>query len=408
MLPDLNAHQKRLLTSFFLFGLAAPMASVFTNTFLWRQSNDLMTLAIFNIGIYITLALGFLMNAYLLRYIQSGRLYGLGCLLQGIVPLIIILLGRDAKTFALPLGLALGIAQGFFWSNRNALTSKLTQASSRYQFISIETALGLLAGIVSPPLIGWFIASGATHATHTVNQAYVITSLIGLALMVAAGVLAWSFNIEAFKVKQIFLKHASPLWHLQRIIEIVNGVSDGIMVVLPLIIILLFLGNEDAVGLIQAATAILSASVIVAIGKRVRDNDHAMLFAIWILCNLLGAMFFAMFYSPSSALISFFLSGLVAAFRWSSIASVMYEVIDHEVVQSKTHRYIFLVDREFYLNFGRVVGLILLILAYRYSHEIVIRYGLIVLILIATPLVPLIKETTNRLAHIDRTKKRPA
>ncbi|MEK7620356.1 MAG: MFS transporter [Patescibacteria group bacterium] len=399
MLKSLTKFQKRLLASFFLFGLAAPMVVVYANTFLWRQSADVVVLAIFNIGNYAGISLGFLFNAYLLRFFESGKLYALGCLLQGVVPILMVAMGAQADTYALGLGFILGIAQGFFWGNRNALTSKFTQGPQRYQFISVETAIGILAGVISPLLIGWFIAFGETLPTYTVDQAYQITSVIGFVLLLISGFLAWPFAMEPFTPKHFFLTKASSLWNKQRLVEGVNGIASGIESVLPLVIILLFLGQEEAVGSVKAMTAILSAVAIYAIGKRVRHNHHALLFSLWILLNLTGGIIFAIFYSPGAALTLFILGGLVGSLRWSSFAAVMYEIVDKETGREGSHRFLYLLDREFFLNAGRVLGLGLLVLVYWYSPEALIRFGPIGIALVQIPTLLLLHNLTKNISH---------
>ncbi len=399
MFNELSPSQKRLLASFFLFGLASPMVIVYANTFLWRQSADVVVLAIFNIGNYLGIPLGFLLNAYLLRVFGSGKLYAFGCALQGLVPMILVALGAQADTYALALGLVLGIAQGFFWGNRNALTSLLTKGPKRYQFISVETALGILAGVISPLLIGWFIAFGGSLSSYTIDQAYQIMSVVGFVLLLVAGFLVWSYTMEPFLAKPFFLRHASRLWNKQRLLECVNGVASGIESVLPLVIILLFLGQEEAVGTVKSMTAVLSAVAIYTIGKRVRHNHHALLFSLWVLFSLVGGTIFAILYSPGAALVLFILGGLVGSLRWSSFVTVMYEVVDKETGRDGSHRFLYLLDREFFLNAGRVLGLALLVLVFRSSPDALVRYGAIAIAVIEIPTLLLLRQMTKGLSH---------
>ncbi|NQV90087.1 hypothetical protein HQ487_01620 [Candidatus Uhrbacteria bacterium] len=397
MFKELAMAQRRLLISIFLFGLASPMVVLYANTFLWRHSQDPIILAIFNIGSYAGIFIGFFLNAYLLRMFQSGRLYTLGCILQGIVPILLIALGAQANTYVLPLGLALGIAKGFFWANRNALTSKITQGPHRYQFVSLETALSITAGIISPLLIGWFIVFGDTHSSYTIEQAYQITSVVGFILLIAAGSFAWSYTMEPFTPKQFLLRQVSIRWKKQRLIEMINGIASGIESILPLIIILLFLGQEEAVGTVKALTSALSAGVIYSLGKRIKHTHHTLLFGLWMSFNFMGSLWFALFYSPEAALTFFILSGLVGSLRWSSFVSVMYEVVDEEIEESGHHRVLYLLDREFFLNVGRILGLGLLIMLYLYSHELLVRYGLLIVVVIQIPTVFLLQQMTQSL-----------
>ena len=399
MLRELSSSQKRLLTSFFLFSLASPMASIYSNTFLWRQDKDPITLAVFNIGTFIGVMLGFFANALLLRLLPSGRLYTLGCVLQGLVPLVLVLLGAQANAYAFVLGIALGCSMGLFWGNRNTLTSKTSEGPNRYRFVSIETSMVLTAGVIAPLLVGWFITLSESLGTLTVQSAYLTTSVLGLVLLAISGALLWSVDSEPYKTKQFWIKHPSALWKSQRLLEVINGISDGMSSVLPLVIILLFLGQESAVGTVKGLAALLSGSVIFFIRNYVKHHHHARLFGIWIAFNLTGAVLFAVLQSPFGALCFFVLGGVVSSFRWSSFTSVMYEVVDQEMRSSKIHRFVYLLDRECFLNLGRVMGLCLLVVLYTQLPTLFVQYGLILTTIIPLPLLLLLQSITKRLGE---------
>lgn len=399
MFKDLSKKQTRLLFSYFLYALASPMVVVYANTFLWRQDRDPVTLAIFNIGMYAGLSLGFLLNAYALRWWESGKLYALGCLLQGVVPMLLVSLGASATDYTFALGLAMGVAQGFFWANRNGLTSHITQGEHRYRFISLETTLGITAGILSPLAIGWFIALGATLPTYSVAQAYQWSAAVGLAIMCAAGALAWRFTVEPLRVGVPFVQRASVRWTQQRIVELLNGIASGIEVVVPLLLVLLLIGNEEAVGSIKALTGILSAAMIFTMSKRVKHKHHVGLVGVWLAASLLGAVAFAAFVSIPTAMAYFILAGLVGSLRWSSFVTVMYEVVDRETARDGEHRFLYLLDRESFLNLGRIIGLALLILAYRAAPQETIRYGLLAMYAIELPVLWILGGMTRSLEH---------
>lgn len=399
MFKELASQQKRLLTSFFLFSLASPMASIYSNTFLWRQDKDPITLGIFNIGTFIGVTIGFFLNALLLRLLPSGRLYALGCVLQGLVPLVLVLLGAQANSYAFILGLALGCSMGLFWGNRNTLTSKTSEGPNRYRFVSIETSMVLIAGVVAPFLVGWFITLGSSVSLLTIQGAYQLTSVLGLILLTISGTLLWSVETEPFTTKHFWIKHPSALWKSQRLLEVINGIADGLSSVLPLVIILIYLGQENAVGTVKGLAALLSGSVIYFIRNYVRHHHHTTLFGIWIAFNLTGAVIFSITQSAFGAMIFFVLGGLVASFRWSSFTSVMYEVVDQEMRSNKIHRFVYLLDRECFLNLGRVLGLGILIALYTQAPTLLVRYGLILTTLIPIPLLFLLQSITKRIGE---------
>src|SRR3989339_514653 len=91
-----SANERRLLLSFLFFIIAWPVFSVFTNTFLWRHSQDIFTVIVFNLGLYLGLPLGFLINSALLHRFPSKTLFFFGCILQGIGPLLLTLINPSS------------------------------------------------------------------------------------------------------------------------------------------------------------------------------------------------------------------------------------------------------------------------------------------------------------------------
>ena len=73
---------RSLLVSFIAFGVAAPLLTLFTNAFLWRQSQDLVLVTLFNGAWMAGVALSFILNGYLLRAMQLSWLSALELVIQ--------------------------------------------------------------------------------------------------------------------------------------------------------------------------------------------------------------------------------------------------------------------------------------------------------------------------------------
>ncbi len=123
------------------------------------------------------------------------------------------------------------------------------------------------------------------------------------------------------------------------------------------------------------------------------------MFGIWIIFNLTGAVIFSLLKSPFGALTFFVLNGIVSSFRWSSFTSVMYEVVDRELRSNNLHRFVYLLDRECFLNLGRILGLGILIVLYTQAPTVLVQYGLILTTLIPLPLLLLLRSITKRLGE---------
>ncbi|MFA5945376.1 MAG: hypothetical protein WC802_00500 [Patescibacteria group bacterium] len=400
-LQGLSADQRQLLLSSALFGLAQPMITVFSNTYLWRQSHSPVTLAVFGIGQYAGLCFGFLLNGFGLQRFRPTTLFLAGCLLQGVVPVLLVSAGVNAAIFAPLFGFALGSAGGFYWGNRNLLTSALTNSVQRFKYISLESTFGLASSVLAPVLIGWFLVFGEHTGLYAAQSAYEVTAVVGFFLLAVAGWCVSRIHHAFEPLKKLFIEKRSSRWQKMRLLDYVNGFTDGFERVIPLVILLLFLGKEDSVGTVQSVAAILSMLGMYIAGKKVKHKDHARIVGMWTLVTGAGKTVFAVLFSTIGALIFHGLNALVVSFRWASLAAVMYETIDGEPGAGLAKRYRYLMDREFALNAGRVSGLFVFIGLFTVSAAFTMRYGLLLSILFQCVMILLVKIVSRAVPHED-------
>ena len=398
-LNRLSKEERRLLLSFTLYGFAAPMTAVFSNTFLWRETGDPVILTLYNLAFFVGLPAGFLLNAYLLRHVKTARLYALGCFLQGLVPIGLVFLNPSGAVAVFGLGLFLGISGGFFWANRNLLTSKATEGEHRYSFISLETVFGTVADLIAPITIGWFLVLGDWFRWYSVGTAYRICAVAGFFILVLAARAAWRTGVETITTAHIFLAQPSALWRRWRWVEMIHGSIGGLESVVPLVLILSLVGSEETVGTINFIVALLTIAIMYTIGKFVRHRDHLLILTLWIVCALLGTGAVAVLWNAVGVIIYYFINGFADSFRWGSFATVMYELVDREVQRTGKHRFVFLLDREFFLNIGRVLTLLVFLFCYHKAPEITLRFSLLTFVLLQLPLRALVKPILHSLSH---------
>jgi len=399
-LRDLTADQRNLLTSVFYYCLAVPMITTFSNTYLWRQSKDPIILALFNIGFFAGLPIGFLINGFLLRKHKPIYMYALGCVLQGIVPVILVLSGTQGSNFALGLGVALGVAGGFYWGNRNLLTSEITVGAMRYKYLSLESIVGLGCAIIAPLITGWFLVMGERTGWYSLESAYRISAAAGFLLLLLAAKQVFKIQHVSLKIQRIFIPAANRMWNQMRAFEFVNGLTNGIEAALLLVAVLVFLQNESSIGTLQAVTSILAALGMYLLGKRVKHRDHVTILGLWSAITLVGKVMFAWSFSFFGAIALHTISGFANSFRWASTNAVMFETVDAQSAAYKESvRFAYLMDREFALNFGRVAALLLFIAAYFRWPILTLRYGLFATLFSQAILILLTAKLTKHISH---------
>lgn len=392
-LEDIPPDQRGLLFGSFFYALAAPVLTIFSNTYLWRQTPDPIVLALYNIGFYAGLPFGFFLNGHLLKHIASARLYFLGCFLQGLITVLLVLLGARASDLALELGLALGVSAGFYWGNRNYLTSRHSMGPKRFKYLSIEMTTVTFAGIFSPIFTGWFLTLGERTGWYTTQTAYEIVTSLGLLLFLASGTCVMRAIHDKDLLSHLRIRKATPIWNRLRCLEFIDGAINGLEIILPVVILLLFVGQEDSIGLVKSYAAILAAISLYTIGRRVQHHHHVTVLRFWTLVTAFGQICFSLLNSLTGALLLFTGNGLVSSWRWTSLSAVLYETIDKETEGDDGGlRYAYVTDREALLNLGRVSTLLLFMIFYQFLPESTIRYGLLLTIPLQLVLIFLVKR----------------
>ncbi|NBS41216.1 MFS transporter [bacterium] len=382
---SLSKNERRILLSFLLFIVAWPIFSTFTNTFLWRTSGSPVDIAVYNVGMYVGVPLGFFINSGLLHRFGHKKLFFAGCLLQGIAPLLLTVIAPTSMFAIAAFGLFLGLPMGLYWGNRNLITLCATERCDRLRFLSVEATQNTVAGIVAPLLIGHYLAA----MSGGIAWAYVTLMLIGFVVLVVAGALMQAADVEVphNRASPRWIGDASALWKRQRWFEFLSGAMTVNESTVSLLIILTFLGLEDAVGSTKSGVAILTAVMMALIGRRIPESRYRSV--LWLAFVLIGgsaAAFAWRFDGPAS--VSFFVAiGLIAAFRTTTTMALMYKVVGHEAERTDRNRFLYLFDREVCLNAGRVAMLALLMLAFSFAPLPTLRYGLVAAAAVHLPLI---------------------
>ena len=387
---SLSQNERRLLLSFLLFVLAQPVFSTFTNTFLWRHSHDAVELAVYNIGMYAGVPFGFLLSSALLGRWKYKRLFFFGSVLQGIVPLVIVVYSPSSLATVAMLGALFGIPMGLYWSVRNLVTLRATEGRHRLTFLSAESAQNTAAGIVAPFFIGLYLAS----QEGSIAAAYVALMSVGLVLLLFSGALVANTSVDVLyrTVSTIAVPNPSALWKRQRWLEFVGGMMTVSESTLSLLMILTLIGMEGSVGTTKSGVAVLAAAAMFLVGKKIPERRYGRVFSIAFLLIGGSSVLFALRFDAVTAVLFFAAFGTVASFRNVVAMSVMYRTVDAEVARTDGNRFLYLFDRESFLNLGRIFALFLLIAAITAAPTVTLRYGLIATSLLHLPMRSLVKK----------------
>ncbi len=352
---------KILTVSYVLRSIAYPLMSIFTGAFIWKSSNDISLLILYYLGNFIALPLMFTVNRHLLSFVAMRHLYLLGTFLAGFGPLLVIFQRHETALAYITYGFVYGIGNGLYWANRNFLTLTHTTSQSRSYFTGLQFTLSTLASMIVPPLAGWIIV----FTTFGYQFLAIAASLIFLAsgLIIRGNTFPQSFVSQ--KNRKL-----SGTWNIARLLSVAIGCVDSAIYILPTILVLNVLGNEAVLGLVTGLASLLSAGASYIVGRKYRQSMFIVLFpAMLIAFAIAGVPFFwgIAIFSVSWYL---FISSIADSVIWVANEPVLLDMIDDEVKRSRASQYQLIIEREQFLNIGRVSMLILLLVTSLYDRQL--------------------------------------
>jgi MFS family permease len=369
----LSPESRRLLLSILLFTIALPLLSVFVNSFLWRSSHSVGQVILYNISTFIGMPIGFYTNTFLLRSYSSKQLYFWGSLLQGLIVAIILFLPSATLSTISIAGIAMGIVSGIYWGNRLMIGMFSTNSHQRTYFISIELILVTLMGIIMPLFTGWFIVTGEHFFTNWSERAYQILAIFLVGVMYFCGKIVLKNKVVVPLVKDLTPFTPSIRWQRLRLLSICAGMAHGMEVVLPGLLVLLLIGTERSLGTIMAVSGLIVSLALYQIAKKVGKRYRMRTFFMAAVLSVSAGLIIGSTYSALGAICYFVINSFAMMFRSTILGPVGMDVITSESARQKKHSYLYLADRELYVNIGRNLALGTLFLLFYYQPNFAFR-----------------------------------
>jgi len=369
----LHNQTQHLLVSIFLYALISPLFSLFVNAFLWRELQNFVTVALYNLAMYAVVPFGFYINGYLLKKYATNKLYLFGLLLEALATALLIFLTHITFLTVIIFGILQGFAISIYWANRNLLTLQTTKNDNRIYFSGIEITSSTITGIIIPFLIGNFIIFGTTISLYTPLVAYKILAVIMLVVSIFIGIHILGMAPTKNSFSSLWIHNASKRWKKFRWYEVCVGFFSGTTSFIPALVVLVFIGNESTLGAIQSISAITAAIIVYYLAKKLHVQHRLHLIITSVIISILGALAFSLLFSPLGVYL-FFISTVVSLpILWIPLSSLNYDLIDEDE-QSNLH-YAYVCDQEIYLNLGRVLAIaIFIILIFVFSKTISLRF----------------------------------
>lgn len=352
---DLNKDIILLLIVGGLFNLAVALSNTFVNVYLWKQSNDYLPIAFYQISISIFQATTFVIAGRLAKSIDRVVILRIGITFLAIFYIIVLLFETKTLFSTIAIGSILGIGYGFYYLSFNLLTFEVTEPETRQFFNGFMGLLSSFSGIIGPFLAGAIIANMVGNKGYHIIFIASVTLFI-LAVIISCFLIRRELDSE-FNIKRVILERKlNEKWRRVTYANFFQGVREGIFLFVISIYIFLSTGSEFALGKYGLITSLISFVTYYFVTRIIKEKNRlkAMFLGGFL---LFAAVFIIAFKVTFSLLITY---GVIISLAYPIILvpylSLTYDIIGKSY-KAREYRVEYVVIREVFLNGGRIFSI---------------------------------------------------
>jgi YQGE family putative transporter len=262
-----------------------------------------------------------------------------------------------------------------------------TSDDNRNYFFGLESFFFTISNIIVPLAIGALLASidgkQLFGITFNIYSGYRIVTLIVFVITILA-----CFSLAHGKYKnpaqKLFLYFRfDRLWNKQILLAALKGLVQGFLVTAPAMLIMRYVGKEGSLGLIQGISGGLTAILIYLLGRFTKPKHRIIIFGTGITIFLIGTVVNSIELSMSGVIIFVLCKVFFQPMHDLAYYPIMMKVIDVVSKRENRNEYAYILNHEFGLYAGRVLGLGLFIsLTFYISETFALRCSLVIVALI--------------------------
>lgn len=370
---------RRVFASNIFKSLSTPLMTTFLNAFVFRATGTLLGVAAYNIGYFMCLPIAFYINGFLLRRVHIRLLLAWGVILGGVAGAAFVVAGPPNTFVVFIYGCAWGVGNGFYWANRNYLEFQETLADMRQYFYGFLSSIGSIANIIVPFIAGWFIVLGAHFHLYSARHAYWMIFGLAFILLFISGTIIRHGTFESPAPELISRLRTGPFWKRRRLLSFASGFTDGTMSFTPVLLLLLFVGNEGVLGSVTALVSFVTAIAMYLYGRYVKTEYRYEVIFISSSLFFVSTLFLLFFPAKMSIILHMLLVGVSTSFFAMAVSPILLSLAEEEMGENKESRYSFIFDDELFLDSGRLVGIgVVLGIACLTSQTTALIYGSVV------------------------------
>lgn len=342
------------------------MSGVFLTLYLWRLTQSLWINGMYNMINFAIGPIAFAVGGYLIKRKNQMVSYRLGIVLIAVFYLFVILAGEQLVQFYVAFAIFGGLAGSFYWAGYLTLMYDVSTETNRIRFLAINMIVFTLAGLIGPALAGWIIK------LNEGLQGYTLVFSIAFVMFLLATIGSFRIHTPTSHHKAYYLKYAGLLmkknrdWLKSLYAFCAMGLFQGLMLFLPSILLFQIVGREDLVGYL----GVLYASLGIGTGMFISRYGKESLARPFVLLStagfILGAFFIVWQMSLFTVIAFMILYSICAPLQGNTLTSYYYRLIGELPLKGQL-RVESVVMRETFVNIGRVLSILVMMLVTEYG-----------------------------------------
>jgi MFS transporter, YQGE family, putative transporter len=371
-----------LLLTNLIYAFVLPVIDVFVAAYVYRNSHDPKMVVSYQLAVYTGIPFTFLINGFLLQHVNIKRLYSAGMLLSGVSMAVMMSLGQLSMMGVGVAGLMMGMSFGLFWANRDFLALSTTNDSNRNYYYGVETFFYLNTGVIVPLIIGLFIEGASRQGWFGGNPdiAYQIVTGFIFLLTICSSIVVHRGHFENPPDSNFIFFRFHWLWNRMQLLAILKGLAQGYIVTAPAMLVMSLVGQEFALGTIQAVGGIFSAFLLYVIGRTTKPEHRLTIFTVGLTLFVVGGLANAMLYNAAGVVIFTVCLLLFRPLHDIAYFPIQMQVIDTVSAIEKRNKFAYIFNQEFGFFIGRFAGCgLFILLANSVSDTFALRYALLII-----------------------------
>ncbi|MDQ6599668.1 MFS transporter [Bacillus salipaludis] len=350
-----------------LYSLSVALSNTFVNIYLWKQTGQYSDLALYNLSIVVLQPLTFILAGKWAKKIDRVIVLRIGVIFLTFFYVTVLVAGKHASTYLLLLGSLLGIGYGFYWLAYNVLTFEITEPETRDFFNGFLGILSSAGGMIGP------LAAGIIITRFEKFAGYSIVFGLSLSLFALAVFLSFSLKRRPAHGKYCFTRilaerKQNENWRLVTNAHFFQGLREGTFLFVISVFVYISTGSEMALGTYGLLNSGISFIAYYFASRLIKKRARKK--AILIGGILLYLAILLIVWDVNFVKLLIYAATIAIAYPLLLVPyiSTTYDVIGTGWKAAEM-RIEYIVVREIFLNVGRVVSILLFLVAITWFNE---------------------------------------